>query len=80
LKNQNGEDKVYVLDSSAILALFEDENGSETVQQLLEQAKKKKLSIFCNISQQDVITAPDIKNIYEVPLNFEKNQYNQKQA
>ena len=44
--NQNGEDKGYVLDSSAFLTLFEDEKGSETVQELLELAKKAEVAIF----------------------------------
>ena len=46
MKNQNGEDKGYVLDSSAFLTLFEDEKGAETVQELLELAKKEELAIF----------------------------------
>ena len=40
MKKQNGENKNYVLDSTAFLALFEDEPGAETVQKLLERAKK----------------------------------------
>lgn len=35
MKKQNGENKNYVLDSTAFLALFEDEPGAETVQELL---------------------------------------------
>ncbi len=38
----------------------------------LDDVRKKKISIFCNIDQEDVISAPDIDTIYEVPLNFEK--------
>jgi len=38
----------------------------------LDDARKKKISIFCNVSPKDVISAPDIDSIYEVPLNFEK--------
>ncbi len=39
----------------------------------LDEVRKKKISIFCNISAEDVISAPDINSIYEVPLNFEKD-------
>jgi len=46
LKKQNGENKNYVLDSTAFFALFEDEPGAETVQQLLERAKKGEIVIF----------------------------------
>jgi len=38
----------------------------------LDRPRKKKISIFCNINIRDVISAPDIKSIYEVPINFEK--------
>lgn len=38
----------------------------------LDEVRKKKISIFCNVEQEDVISAPDIDSIYEVPLNFEK--------
>lgn len=37
----------------------------------LDEVRKKKISIFCNISSRDVISAPDVESIYEVPLNFE---------
>jgi predicted nucleic acid-binding protein len=46
LKKQNGENKNHVLDSTAFLALFEDEPGAETVQRLLERAKKGEIVIF----------------------------------
>ena len=46
MKNQNGKDKNYVLDSSAFLTFFEDEKGAETVQKLLERANKKEVVIF----------------------------------
>ena len=38
----------------------------------LDEPRKKKISIFCNILKEDVISAPDVKNIYEIPINFEK--------
>jgi len=38
----------------------------------LDEARKRKISIFCNVQKEDVISAPDIESIYEVPINFEK--------
>jgi CTP synthase len=38
----------------------------------LDEPRKRKISIFCNVGQEDVISAPDIESIYEVPINFEK--------
>jgi len=39
----------------------------------LDEVRKRKVSIFCNMDVRDVISAPDIKSIYEVPINFEKD-------
>ena len=38
----------------------------------LDEPRKRKLSNFCNVLPQDIISAPDVKSIYQVPLNFEK--------
>ncbi|MBI2050107.1 MAG: CTP synthase [Candidatus Staskawiczbacteria bacterium] len=38
----------------------------------LDKPRKAKLSNFCNVETQDIISAPDVKSIYEVPVNFEK--------
>jgi CTP synthase len=39
----------------------------------LDKRRKEKVSLFCNVQPEDVISAPDIKSIYEVPLNFERD-------
>ena len=41
--------------------------------QPLDDIRKQKVSIFCNVAIPDVISAPDISSIYEVPVNFEKD-------
>ena len=38
----------------------------------LDEPRKRKISIFCNVQKEDVISAPDVKAIYEIPFNFEK--------
>ena len=40
----------------------------------IDEPRKKKISIFCNVAKEDVISAPDIKSIYEIPINFEKDR------
>ena len=44
----------------------------------LDEIRKKKISVFCNVASEDVISAPDIETIYEVPLNFEKENLGNK--
>jgi len=39
----------------------------------LDEKRRKKIAINCNISIEDVISAPDVESIYEVPINFEKD-------
>ena len=48
MKNQNGENNKYVLDSTAFLTLIEEEDGAETVQKLLEEAKKEQCIVFAS--------------------------------
>ena len=38
----------------------------------LDEPRKRKISIFCNVLPQNIISAPDIESIYEIPINFEK--------
>jgi CTP synthase len=44
----------------------------------LDEPRKRKISIFCNVEKDNVISAPDIQTIYEVPINFEKDKLGQK--
>ena len=36
--------------------------------------RKKKIAFNCNIAEENVVSAPDVENIYDVPLNFEKDK------
>lgn len=37
---------------------------------VLDEPRKRKLSIFCNVAPEDVISAVDAKSIYEVPVVY----------
>ncbi|MBI2439702.1 MAG: CTP synthase [Candidatus Moranbacteria bacterium] len=39
----------------------------------LDEKRKEKIAVFCSVRQEDVINAPDVESIYDVPLNFEKD-------
>jgi CTP synthase len=41
--------------------------------QALDEKRKEKLAIWCNVNSERIISAPDVKSIYDVPLNFEKD-------
>jgi CTP synthase len=40
----------------------------------LDKKRKEKIAISCSVRPENVISAPDIESIYEVPLNFEKDK------
>jgi CTP synthase len=37
----------------------------------IDEKRKEKIALNCNMQSQDVISAPDVKSIYEVPVNFD---------
>lgn len=40
----------------------------------LDDKRKEKIAVSCNVLHQNVISAPDIKSVYDVPINFEKDK------
>ncbi len=37
----------------------------------IDDKRKEKIALNCNMQPEDVISAPDVKSIYEVPVNFD---------
>jgi len=44
----------------------------------LDNHRKEKLAFNCNIAIEDVISAPDAESIYDIPLNFEKDNISER--
>ncbi len=44
----------------------------------LDNPRRRKLNIFCNIKKNNIISAPDVDSIYEVLLNFEEENLGDK--
>ena len=40
----------------------------------VDKKRKEKIGVACNIPEENVISAPDIDSVYDVPLNFEKDK------
>ncbi|MEM5829165.1 MAG: CTP synthase [Candidatus Aenigmatarchaeota archaeon] len=40
----------------------------------VDDIRKEKIALFCNVKKEDVISDPDIENIYELPIVFEKQK------
>ncbi|MDR3547694.1 MAG: CTP synthase [Candidatus Pacebacteria bacterium] len=41
----------------------------------MDEKRKEKLAIWCNVRPDRIISAPDVESIYDVPVNLEKDQF-----
>ncbi len=41
----------------------------------IDHKRKEKLASACNVPTENIIAAPDIDSIYDVPLNFERDEF-----
>ncbi len=62
------------LNSAGILADFIVCRGEHS----LDAPRKQKISTFCNVGVDRVISAPDVDSIYRVPINFEEDDLGNK--
>lgn len=44
----------------------------------VDAKRKAKIGMFCSIAPENVISAPDVDSIYDIPLNFEKDDLSRK--
>jgi CTP synthase len=68
MKTKPTQTAVRTLNASGILPDLIIARSAEP----LDQKRKEKISIFCNVAPDRIISAPDVSSIYDVPENFEK--------
>lgn len=39
----------------------------------LDEKRKEKLALFCNVRPERIISAPDVESVYDIPTNFERD-------
>ncbi len=44
----------------------------------VDQKRKDKISRFCNVKPENVISAPDVPSIYDIPLQFERDNLSER--
>ena len=44
----------------------------------IDEPIREKIALFCNVRKEDIISDPDVDNIYKVPLEFEKQEFGNK--
>ena len=70
MKTKPTQTAVRDLNSYGVQPDFIIARSKETV----DDKRKEKLAIWCNVRKDRVISAPDISSIYEAPINFEKDK------
>jgi CTP synthase len=40
----------------------------------LDKKRKSKIAFNCNLREEDIISAPDVSSLYEIPVNFERDR------
>jgi len=43
----------------------------------VDTKRKEKIATFCNVKVENVISAPDVESIYDIPLNYEEDKLSQ---
>lgn len=72
MKTKPTQHAARALNSSGIQADFIVARGRYE----LDKPRREKLAVFCGLrSEDDVISAPDVESIYDVPANFEKQHF-----
>ncbi len=69
MKTKPTQTAVRMLNSAGVFADFILARGPVP----LDQKRKDKIAQFCNVRPEHVISAPDVKSVYDVPVNFEKD-------
>src|SRR4030042_2588021 len=74
LKSKPAKQSVQILNGMGIQPDFVVARSELPV----DQKRKEKLAVFCNLHEDDIIGAPDLTSIYEVPLYLEEQNFGDK--
>jgi len=74
MKSKPAQMSIQQLASSGIVADFVLARSQFAV----DDKRKEKIAIACGLNPEDILSAPDVENIYQVPLNFENQGLSEK--
>lgn len=74
MKTKPTQTAVRTLNSVGVFADMIIARSSVTV----DDKRKQKIATFCNVRKENVISAPDVESIYDIPLNFERDNLSQR--
>ncbi len=70
MKTKPTQTAVRTLNSAGVFADVIVARSSVAV----DQKRKAKIATFCNVRAENVISAPDVSSIYDIPMNYENDQ------
>lgn len=70
MKTKPTQTAVRALNSVGVFADMIVARSTEPV----DEKRKDKIALFCNVKKDYVISAPDVKSIYDIPLHFAKEE------
>lgn len=44
----------------------------------LDQRRRDRLALFCSMQKEDIISSPDVKSVYEIPIELEKQKLDER--
>lgn len=71
MKTKPTQHAVRVLNSAGLYPDFIIARSEKDI----DEKRREKISLFCNVKKENIISAPDIDSIYDIPNNFEKNNF-----
>src|SRR5207244_4076361 len=74
MKSKPAQMSIQQLASSGIVADFVLARSTVAV----DEKRKEKIAIACGLDPGSIISAPDVENIYQIPLNFENQELSDK--
>lgn len=74
LKSKPAQQSVHLLNSMGIMPDFLVARSEKEI----DQKRRERLAMFCNMNDGDIIVNPDLDNIYEVPIFLEKQKFSDK--
>lgn len=74
LKSKPTQQSVHVLNSMGIQPDFLITRSEAEI----DKRRRERLALFCNMQDEDIISNPDLENIYEVPTHLEIQHFSDK--
>lgn len=74
MKSKPAQMSILQLASSGIVADFVLARSTQSV----DDKRKEKIAVACGIDADNILSAPDVNNIYKVPLNLEEQKFSDK--